>query len=445
MAQPNSYQTQEEIKRLRLDQLRTDGGTHCRTEKEIYGPKIDEYAADMGRGEKFPPIRARYDGKYYWLSDGFLRLAAAEQLGIKKIEVEVRHGTQRDAILDAVGANADHGLRRTNKDRREAVSKLLNDEEWRNWSSRVIAGYCRVSHTFVQQMRGKLSGNDCQIAIKARRNGKAYTIKTSRIGSTHGIAPKAREIIRETDLADDWKGLKRIAKLPPDEQVKVTKKIVSGETSSVESAILKIRCEARHSLLEHELPDLKTMGKFRTIMCDPPWELGDGGRMSPSSHYETMSLEEIRDLRIGDIAADDSHLYLWVVQSIMREAFDLIEEWGFNLKSIITWVKTDSDGERLRLGSGHYFRNCTEHILFAVRGNLPALRHNLPNVIKAPRGEHSEKPDAAYELADRMSPAPRFDMFSRINREGWMPWGKQAGILGIRNQASEPRILDCAA
>jgi N6-adenosine-specific RNA methylase IME4 len=443
VAQPNSYQTQGEIKRLRLDQLRTDGGTHCRIEINAF--QLDEYVDAMRRKEKFPPVRARYDGTDYWLWDGFHRVAAAQEFGAKAIEVEVKPGTRRDAILDAVGANTKHGLPRNNIDKREAVSKLLRDSEWVKWSNREIARCCRVSHEFVAQVREYLSGNRCQIASKAKRKGKIYTVRNPGKGITHKIKPEVRELIRETDLMQNWKNLKSLAKLPPDEQLRVARKIVSGETSNVEFAKLKAQRETRHSLLEQELPDLKSMERFRTLMVDPPWDLGEGGRLSPSSHYETMPLHKIRALPIADIAADDSHLYLWVVQSIMREAFDLIDEWGFSLKSVITWVKTDRDGDRLRLGSGHFFRNCTEHILFAVRGNIPALRNDEPNVIMAPRGKHSEKPDAAYELAERMSPAPRLDMFSRIDREAWTCWGNQVGILGKRSRTSKPKFLDCAA
>src|SRR5690242_18124161 len=137
MGQTNSYQSEGELKQLKLNQLRTDGGTHCRAELNAF--QLDEYIDAMRRGKKFPPVRARYDGTDYWLWDGFLRLAAAEKVGAETIEVEVRLGTKRDAILNAVGTNADHGLPRTNADKRMAVLKLLQDAEWAEWSNREIA------------------------------------------------------------------------------------------------------------------------------------------------------------------------------------------------------------------------------------------------------------------------------------------------------------------
>lgn len=442
MANPTNRKIQGEIRQLRLDQLRTDGGTHCRAEINAF--QLDDYVDAMRRGEKFPPVRARHDGNDYWLWDGFLRLVAAEKVGAETIEVEVRPGTKRDAILDAVGTNADHGLPRTNADKRMAVLKLLQDAEWAEWSNREIARRCRVSHEFVAKMRSELSGNSCQMVVRAVRNGHPYTMKNSRIGRTQGIVAEARELIRNTDLADDPKGVKRLAACTPDRQVRAAEMIASGEAGSIGKAIHKARLEARHSSLEQELPDLKKMGKYRTLMIDPPWDLGEGDRFSPSLHYDVMSLEEIRNLPIAQLAADDCHLYLWTVQSVLRDSIDILDAWGFTHKSIITWAKRDRQGKP-SLGSGYYFRNCTEYILFAVRGNLPALRHDLPNFFEAARGRHSEKPDKAYELAEQMSPEPRLEIFSRTDRDGWTPWGNQAGIFGIKGKVSAERKLELAA
>jgi hypothetical protein len=97
------------------------------------------------------------------------------------IDCEVRQGTIRDAILYSVGANANHGIRRTNADKRRSVLRLLNDGEWGKWSDRKIADQCGVSHTFVAQVRVGSSGNGCQIddERKVERGGTVYTMKTA--------------------------------------------------------------------------------------------------------------------------------------------------------------------------------------------------------------------------------------------------------------------------
>jgi hypothetical protein len=84
----------------------------------------------MAAGAVFPPIVVFFDGAEYWLADGFHWIIAAEELGLAEIDTDVREGTQRDAILYAVGANAAHGLKRTNRDKRNAVTILLKDPEW---------------------------------------------------------------------------------------------------------------------------------------------------------------------------------------------------------------------------------------------------------------------------------------------------------------------------
>ena len=92
---------------------------------------IEDYASDMRRGDQFPPLVVFHDGKSsYLLADGFHRLRAARAIGSKTILCEVRHGGKREALLYSVGCNAAHGQRRSNDDKRLAVSKLLKDKKW---------------------------------------------------------------------------------------------------------------------------------------------------------------------------------------------------------------------------------------------------------------------------------------------------------------------------
>lgn len=159
----------------------TDGGTQARD--GLNPDTVQEYAAAMERGDEFPPVVAFYDGTDYWMGDGFHRSAAAEQSN-REVPVEVRPGTRRDAILYAVGANSDHGLPRTNADKRRAVMTMLEDPEWSQWSNREIARRCRVDKNTVAKWRDRLSGDftRCEPPRKAKRNGKEYTVDTSNIG-----------------------------------------------------------------------------------------------------------------------------------------------------------------------------------------------------------------------------------------------------------------------
>ena len=137
-----------------LDDIRTDGGTQPR--EYLNELVLSEYAESMAEGAEFPPVVVFFDGDYYWLADGFHRFFAAKKCGVRDLVAEVRQGARRAARLYAVGANAAHGLRRTNADKRRAALTLLQDEEWQRWSNREIARQCGVTHTFVAKLRREL-------------------------------------------------------------------------------------------------------------------------------------------------------------------------------------------------------------------------------------------------------------------------------------------------
>lgn len=140
-----------EIKNVTLDSVRINGGTQSRV--ELNQSTISEYAESIRLGSNFPPVVVFFDGSNFWLGDGFHRYHAHRQAGAMEIAAEIRTGTQRDAVLHSVGANASHGLRRTNEDKRRAVQTLLNDPEWATWTDREVAKACGVSHTFVATIR----------------------------------------------------------------------------------------------------------------------------------------------------------------------------------------------------------------------------------------------------------------------------------------------------
>ncbi len=146
---------------------------------------IDDYASAMTFGLEFPPIVVFYDGRDYWTADGFHRLAAAQRTKARTITAEVIKGTKRDALLYAVGANAQHGLPRTNADKRHAVDLLLADAQWRKWSDREISRRCAVDHRFVANVRSSLGTVPSEPArTYTTKHGTVATMDTGRIGKT---------------------------------------------------------------------------------------------------------------------------------------------------------------------------------------------------------------------------------------------------------------------
>ncbi|MGD9728178.1 MAG: hypothetical protein AB7V39_17550, partial [Nitrospiraceae bacterium] len=182
-----------ERKQLHPSIIRTDGGTQMRA--ELDPTTITEYAQAIQDGATFPPLIVFYDGETYWLGDGFHRLAARKKLMEGAIFCEVRAGTRRDAVLCAACANATHGRRRTNADKRRAVEALLRDQEWGQWSDREIAKACCVDHKTVGNLRRELSGEIPQIAIErnVQRNGQTYTMHTTNIATANQDRKEQRQ------------------------------------------------------------------------------------------------------------------------------------------------------------------------------------------------------------------------------------------------------------
>lgn len=184
------------------------------------------------------------------------------------------------------------------------------------------------------------------------------------------------------------------------------------------------------------------MGKYRTIVADPPWpyETSKTGRFAipkPAKDIGQQGVEQMGYgvMEISDLcalippAADNSHLYLWTTNSFMREAFEIAEAWGFRQKTILTWAKThQGDPARVSMKTGYYFRGATEHCLFCVKGSQPLeTKEGLPTAYLWPRiGQHSAKPDAFYDLVEKASPGPYMEMFARRARFGWDYWGNES-------------------
>jgi N6-adenosine-specific RNA methylase IME4 len=147
------------------------------------------------------------------------------------------------------------------------------------------------------------------------------------------------------------------------------------------------------------------IGKFRTLVLDPAWEydwLSLAGRAKPG--YAMQTIEQLRELDVAAWADEQAgcHLYCWTTNNFMAEACKLVAHWGFQHRTIITWIKPPP------FGLGSYFRNSTEHCLFATRGDTttrPAAA-SLPTHFEAPRGDHSEKPECFYDIVRAASYPP---------------------------------------
>lgn len=178
--------------------------------------------------------------------------------------------------------------------------------------------------------------------------------------------------------------------------------------------------------------------KYKTIYADPPWQFKNRtGKVAPEhkrlSRYETMTLEDIKNLPVSEVCDSCAHLYLWVPTALLQDGLDVMKAWGFTYKTTIFWEKVRKDGEPDGRGVGFYFRGVVEPCLFGVKTNkksktyrtLSAGRRQV-NLIRSEKREHSRKPDEFVKIIESCSEAPYLELFARGNRAGWDMWGNQA-------------------
>jgi uncharacterized ParB-like nuclease family protein len=185
--------------KIALSNLVAEGTTQARQYSESLA---DRYAEAMKLGAVFPPVVVFKNGSSYYLGDGFHRLGAVRKLGQDSIEVEVKDAingepAQRSAILYAVGANEQHGLNRSNDDKRHAVEMLLRDPEWSKWTDREIARQCRVSNTFVSSQRSKLINRGSTTRKRKDKHGNVSTIETKNIGKKKPLTDEQKKVAKQ--------------------------------------------------------------------------------------------------------------------------------------------------------------------------------------------------------------------------------------------------------
>jgi N6-adenosine-specific RNA methylase IME4 len=188
-------------------------------------------------------------------------------------------------------------------------------------------------------------------------------------------------------------------------------------------------------------------GYYRAILADPPWTFSTYSRKgkgrSAESHYDCLSLDQIKAIRVDQWAAPDCVLFMWSTEPMLPQALHVIKWWGFAYKTFgFTWIKHASrpagqidDPSNWPIGTGYWTRANPEPCLLATRGRPQRLSRSVRELIVSPRREHSRKPDEAYDRIEALCPGPYLELFGRFDREGWDRWGLEDGI-GARRWAS---------
>jgi len=224
------------------------------------------------------------------------------------------------------------------------------------------------------------------------------------------------------------------------QQIKKLKE--SGKQEKVEAirtgklTLQDIKREDRLEKIKHQREELQKevleqpKGNYDVIVIDPPWRY-DGDKYqaqedglpqySPegfrgSVPYITMSLEEIKNIKIP--AKDDCVLWLWTTNLFLPDCYPLLEVWGFELKSMLTW-------DKVHYGTGRWLRSQTEHCLLAIKGKPFYNNTKWSTLISEKRTEHSAKPEIFYRMVDEICAGRKLDYFARKKREGWDVYGNE--------------------
>lgn len=173
------------------------------------------------------------------------------------------------------------------------------------------------------------------------------------------------------------------------------------------------------------------VGKHQVIYADPPWtykvwsKKGEG--RTASSHYDVMDLEDIKALPVADLADDNCVLFMWATYPNLREAFEVIDAWGFTYKTVaFTWVKKNKIKDSWFWGMGYWTRANAEICLLATKGNPKRQSSAVHQVVDAKIMKHSQKPDEVRSrIVELCGDVPRIELFARQTAQGWASWGNE--------------------
>jgi N6-adenosine-specific RNA methylase IME4/ribosomal protein S14 len=181
-------------------------------------------------------------------------------------------------------------------------------------------------------------------------------------------------------------------------------------TGRVHGVYRRLKIAKQAEEIRREPAPLPGNGPYRIAVVDLPWPYEKHDE-DPSQRgalpYPTMSIADMCALPVPSIMHEDSILWFWITNHHMREAFEILDAWRFEQKTILTWAKD-------KMGTGDWLRGQTEHCIMAVHGKPIVQLTNQTTLLRAPVRAHSHKPIEFYDLVESLCPAPRYaDLFSR--------------------------------
>lgn len=360
----------------------------------------DEYEAlrdDIERNGLLEPIWLSGDGK---IVDGRHRYRACEELGREPETLATDYG-ERD--LPEILMSLNMRRRHLNESQRAMVAARL--KPYLSKEARARMGHPKdpVKRPKPEELGQARDHAAAKLLVSARSVTNAEKVLQ------HGVPELIRAVDNGTVAVS---AAAKAAKLSEAEQRAMTARVVGGEAKNMSAALRQNRLEKAAAQVEALAP---VEGSYHVIVVDPPWRYNH--RLEDETHrgrtpYPTMTEEEIRAIEIP--AADDCTLWLWATNAYLADgtAARVCQAWGFQPKTVLTWCKP-------RVGVGDWLRGQSEHAILAIRGR-PCIKDPTPStILQADAGEHSQKPQAFFDLVEAHCPGRRLEMFACTPRPGW--------------------------
>jgi N6-adenosine-specific RNA methylase IME4 len=196
--------------------------------------------------------------------------------------------------------------------------------------------------------------------------------------------------------------------------------------------------------------------RYGVIYADPPWSFRNwsakGTGRNAVSHYDCLDFKTLARLPVPDLAADDCALFLWATDPLLPRAFELIQAWGFEYKTVaFYWVKLNAKAKHdadFFTGLGYWTRANPEQCLLATRGSPARQAKDVKRLVVEKRREHSRKPDCIRDRIERLVAGPYLELFGRETKKGWYCWGKEAGLFDagtVPTRRQPSRLVDAAS
>jgi N6-adenosine-specific RNA methylase IME4 len=230
-------------------------------------------------------------------------------------------------------------------------------------------------------------------------------------------SPEVKQKLLNKEINITKNDIEKVSKHEPEKQKAIIDKMVNKEAKSYIDAKRLIKKDE-----VHEVPETK--GKYKIIYADPPWCYGNKlveGYGTAENHYPTMTIQELCELPIKELAEDNAVLFLWVTSPLLEECFQVIKAWGFKYKTSFVW-------DKVKHNMGHYNSVRHELLLICTKGScLPDNKKLFDSVVEVERtNKHSEKPEQFREIIDTIySCGKRIELFARKKTDKWDVWGNQ--------------------